>query len=164
VKVSLVNTAYDLSAASADLRNHELQRISVAVVEVDAAVAVYHSGCDPLAVSSYEPEWSWCDPFGLSSPHGSSLPTVLFCTCATCSTRRRRGAGSLGCLHTRRSLLSTVDFGGVLGVSWMDLSGNLPIPPVLGFRRHCHDVRSQHVCVMVLARLSEPTRRGGEEF
>ena len=52
---------------------------------------------------------------------------------------------------------------GVLGFSWMDLSEVLPITPVLGFRRHCHDVGSQHVCVMVLARLSEPTRRGGEE-
>jgi hypothetical protein len=37
---------------------------------------------------------SWCELFGLSSPHGSSLPTALLCSCATCSTRRRRGAGS----------------------------------------------------------------------
>jgi hypothetical protein len=49
-------------------------------------------------------EESWCELFGLSSPHGSSLPTALLCSCATCSTRRRGSAGSLWCLHTRRSL------------------------------------------------------------
>ena len=65
-------------------------------------------------------------------------------------------------VFTRRSLCAL----GVLGFSWTDLSGVFTDHISFGISSISLSMTvlfSQHACVMVLTRLSESSRRGGEE-